>query len=578
MKNNRNHNPGAYFYLQKKAMKIYMTLVVALVLAVSAVAQEAEGIEAVMRFMGVDSPENLDPAEVERLEDFLERPLRINMVSQSRLQASGLLSPYQIASLSDYRVKHANVMSYTELATVDGFGPDAVQKLRPFISLECNQLHNDVMNARHDLAVKSAYKATGMPIASDWSYGLKYRFRTDRLTASIGTTKPYSSGSPWPQAYTGSLSYDFRKTRIIIGDFNARFGQGLALWSGAFMTSLSSPDAFMKKPSGISGTYSFTGSSALTGVAAETNAGRFRITALMAVPGVKEMKKRPEKVSLLPVANLTYLTRFGHASMTYAGSKASVDGAFCIKGVNVFSEAVYDFAERRPEVVSGTEFNASEKVRLASLARYCPKDSYQAAFSGAFKTSRPDSEGTFSVDAVCYPLGKGKEESHSVQVKVLANWECALSPSLRMKIRLSERFRTWGSRFRTDMRADLSYAKGSWIMNMRLNALRCVRTGFVSYFEEGYKTSDMSVYLRQGLFFVDDWEDRIYVYERDAPGSFNVPAMYGRGWFASVVGSAHVSRSIRLYVRASYTGYQFMPHEKRKPGKAELKLQMIAKF
>lgn len=578
MKNNRNHNPGAYFYLQKKAMKIYMTLVVALVLAVSAVAQEAEGIEAVMRFMGVDSPENLDPAEVERLEDFLERPLRINMVSQSRLQASGLLSPYQIASLSDYRVKYGNVMSYTELAAVDGFGPDAVQKLRPFISLECNQLHNDVMNARHDLAVKSAYKATGMPIASDWSYGLKYRFRTDRLTASIGTTKPYSSGSPWPQAYTGSLSYDFRKTRIIVGDFNARFGQGLALWSGAFMTSLSSPDAFMKKPSGISGTYSFTGSSALTGMAAEATAGCFKITALMAVPGVKEMKKRPEKVSLLPVANLTYLTRFGHASMTYAGSKASVDGAFCIKGVNVFSEAVYDFAERRPEVVSGTEFNASEKVRLASLARYCPKDSYQAAFSGAFKTSRPDSEGTFSVDAVCYPLGKGKEESHSVQVKVLANWECALSPSLRMKIRLSERFRTWGSRFRTDMRADLSYAKGSWIMNMRLNALRCVRTGFVSYFEEGYKTSDMSVYLRQGLFFVDDWEDRIYVYERDAPGSFNVPAMYGRGWFASVVGSAHVSRSIRLYVRASYTGYQFMPHEKRKPGKAELKLQMIAKF
>ena len=558
--------------------KIFMTLVVALVLAVSAVAQEAEGIEAVMRFMGVDSPENFDPAEVERLEDFLERPLRINMVSQSRLQASGLLSPYQIASLSDYRVKYGNVMSYTELAAVDGFGPDAVQKLRPFISLECNQLHNDVMNARHDLAVKSAYKATGMPIASDWSYGLKYRFRTDRLTASIGTTKPYSSGSPWPQAYTGSLSYDFRKTRIIVGDFNARFGQGLALWSGAFMTSLSSPDAFMKKPSGISGTYSFTGSSALTGMAAEATAGCFKITALMAVPGGKEMEKRPDKVSLLPVANLTYLTRFGHASMTYAGSKASVDGAFCIKGVNVFSEAVYDFAERRPEVVCGTEFNASEKVRLASLARYCPKDSYQGAFSGAFKTSRPDSEGTFSVDAVCYPLGKGKEESHSVQVKVLANWECALSPSLRMKIRLSERFRTWGSRFRTDMRADLSYAKGPWIMNMRLNALRCVRIGFVSYFEEGYKTSDMSVYLRQGLFFVDDWEDRIYVYERDAPGSFNVPAMYGRGWFASAVASARINRKIRLYVRASYTGYQFMPHEKRKPGKAELKLQMIAKF
>jgi hypothetical protein len=88
----------------------------------------------------------------------------------------------------------------------------------------------------------------------------------------------------------------------------------------------------------------------------------------------------------------------------------------------------------------------------------------------------------------------------------------------------------------------------------------------------------MSIYLRQGLFFVDDWEDRIYVYERDAPGSFNVPAMYGRGWFVSAVASARMSRMMRLYARASYVGYQFMPYEKRKPGKAELKLQAVFKL
>ena len=557
--------------------KIYIILA-ALVLATVVNAQEADGIEAVMRFMGVDSPQELDAAEVERMEDFLERPLRLNMASQSRLQASGLLTPYQVASLTDYRARHGNVMSFTELATVDGFGLDAVQKLRPFISLECHQVHDDVIKPRHDLAVKSAYKATGMPVENDWSYGLKYCFRTDRLAAAIGASRPYSSESPWPQAYTGSLSYDYRKVRVVMGDFNARFGQGLSLWSGAFMTSLSSPDAFMKKPSGISGTYSFTGSSALTGMAIEATVSRFRVTTLMALPGVKEMKKHPEKVSLMPAANFTYLTRYGHASMTYAGHKASVDGAFCIKGVNVFSEVAYDFAERCADVVCGTQFNASEAVRLASLARYCPKDSYQAAFSGAFRTSRIDSEGTFSVDAVCYPLGKGKEDSYSMQVKALANWECALGSSLRLKIRLSERFRTWGSRFRTDLRADLSYVSGPWLMNMRLNALRSVNTSFVSYLEEGRKTSDMSIYLRQGIFFVDHWDDRIYVYERDAPGSFNVPAMYGRGWFASAVASAHVTGSIRLYARASYVGYHFMEHEKRKPGKAELKFQIVFRF
>ena len=541
-----------------------MAVLAAFVMSGNLAAQEADGIDAVMRFLGVDSPEELDSSEVERLEDFLERPLRVNMVPQSRLVASGLLSPYQAASLEDYRSRHGNVMSYTELAAVDGFGPEAVRKLKPFISLECTEVHADAMPIRHDLSVKTAYKATGMPVESSWNYGLKYRLKADKLTASIGTSRAYSAKTPWPEYYTGSLSYDFRKVSVVIGDFNARFGQGLALWSGAFMTSLSSPDAFMKKPSGISPTWSFTGSSALTGVAAETALGPFRVTALMAVSGA--------------AANLTYLTRYGHASMTYSGSKASVDGAFCVRGVNIYSEAVYDFASGLPAAVCGTQFNASEKVRLASLARYCPGDQYQAAFSGAFKTSGLESEGTFSVDAICYPLGKVKGQTHSIQVKALANWECALSPSLRLKFRLSERFRTWGNRFRTDLRADLSYMSGPWVMNMRLNALRSVNTSFVSYFEEGRKTSDMSIYLRQGIFFVDHWDDRIYVYERDAPGSFNVPAMYGRGWFASAVASAHVTGSIRLYARASYVGYHFMENEKRKPGKAELKFQIVFRF
>ena len=44
----------------------------------------------------------------------------------------------------------------------------------------------------------------------------------------------------------------------------------------------------------------------------------------------------------------------------------------------------------------------------------------------------------------------------------------------------------------------------------------------------------------------DNWNDRIYCYERDAPGSFNIPAYYGRGWAASLVG--------RLKLRADYRG------------------------
>ena len=94
--------------------------------------------------------------------------------------------------------------------------------------------------------------------------------------------------------------------------------------------------------------------------------------------------------------------------------------------------------------------------------------------------------------------------------------------------------------------------------------------------ETAWKPGNLSLYVRQGVFCVDDWDDRIYVYERDAPGSFNVPAMYGRGLWGNVVLSLKVSRWMKIYFRAAYTSYVFM--EKKKPGKAELKLQSVFRF
>jgi hypothetical protein len=100
----------------------------------------------------------------------------------------------------------------------------------------------------------------------------------------------------------------------------------------------------------------------------------------------------------------------------------------------------------------------------------------------------------------------------------------------------------------------------------------------LAYVDASYKTATITLHLRAGAFCVDNWDDRIYVYEYDAPGSFNVPAYYGRGvWTASVL-SWKLSRAVRLYVRGCYISYPFMSVEKKKPGKAELKLQTIFKF
>ena len=103
---------------------------------------------------------------------------------------------------------------------------------------------------------------------------------------------------------------------------------------------------------------------------------------------------------------------------------------------------------------------------------------------------------------------------------------------------------------------------------MRLNLLSCVDMACLGYVEGGYKGNSLSTYLRFGLFAVDDWEDRIYVYERDAPGNFNVPAYYGRGFWTAATLSWKVCRWCRIYLRASI----------KKPGKAELKCQCVLRI
>ena len=60
--------------------------------------QQLPGIELIMRLEGVDSPEDMDPYDVERLESLLIRPLRINHASLSKLKEAGLLSHYQAVS------------------------------------------------------------------------------------------------------------------------------------------------------------------------------------------------------------------------------------------------------------------------------------------------------------------------------------------------------------------------------------------------------------------------------------------------------------------------------------------------
>ena len=59
--------------------------------------------------------------------------------------------------------------------------------------------------------------------------------------------------------------------------------------------------------------------------------------------------------------------------------KSAVDCSFCIRGVNIFSEAAVDWVSVTPAVVAGVETGIGERLVMASLVRYNPASNEHAS-------------------------------------------------------------------------------------------------------------------------------------------------------------------------------------------------------
>ena len=566
-------------------------------------AQEEYAEEAIMAILGVVDIEEVDQYEVERLYALIERPLELNHSTASRLVSTGLFSAYQAASLIDYRIRHGDILSFGELSMLDGFSQEYVRLLMPFLDLSSGTLPSVVSTGvRNELRVRSG---TSLSDGGSWNYGMKYTLESSSgVSAGLGLSRPSASSDILPKSLSANIVYEARKVplRVVAGDFNARFGQGLAFWNGMSMSGLSIPSTFLRRASGYSASSSFTGNYALMGVASSVTFRHLVLNASLAVPGLKTVRAAPEKVSLLPLLNLTWNRRHGQIGFTHylefqdkvADMKSSFDMAWCIRGIDIFGEVSYDWVGRVAAALAGTVFPLGESFRVATMLRLYPS-AYTSGRSGAQRsTTKCSNEYSFtlageylspdrvhsaslSTDVAYFPEPKSKTTEDDWQVKVAGDWKWT-HESVTLKARLTERIRSWGLPTRTDVRLEASIPVSDFVFNIRTNLLHSRSLAGLVYLEGGYKTSVLAGYLRLGAFIVDNWDDRIYVYERDAPGGFNVPAMYGRGVWTAGTLSWKPHRWVKVYARGALTAYPFMHGQKKKPGKAELKLHCVFSF
>ena len=220
----------------------------------------ADFVSAVLLISGAGTMEDLSESEVERFERYASRPLSLNLAPRSKLLSSGLMSTYQIASLEDYRGRCGDVLSFTELAAVDGFGQEYARALSLFVSLEASESGGSFLPVRGNAMIRGSTRSSDNPNGHSGEHcsGVKFHLEAgERAEFFLSTRSTYSIQTYSSPTMSVAL-YGRRGWKLVAGDFNARFGQGLIMWSGFSMSGFSSVAAFRKNATGVSPTGSFS--------------------------------------------------------------------------------------------------------------------------------------------------------------------------------------------------------------------------------------------------------------------------------------------------------------------------------
>lgn len=197
----------------------------------------------------------------ENLAQLYSNQADLNSVTEEQLRSIFILNEFQIQSFLNYRTEAGPFLSVYELQSIDGFTQDIFQRLLPFItvadgtkSFNMNLLkrilneQNNYLILRYDrtLEDKKGYQETTPPSGKyagspDRIYT---RFQTRRTgDFSLGFTAEKDAGeqiiwSPARKQY-GADFFSFHAQvmnkgkikNLIVGDYQAQFGQGLVLGS-----------------------------------------------------------------------------------------------------------------------------------------------------------------------------------------------------------------------------------------------------------------------------------------------------------------------------------------------------------
>lgn len=236
-----------------------------LFLGINAIAQKQSTLEDLIEDIASSSDAEIDYTSLyDDLNYFLNNPLNLNTASRADLEKLQVLNDFQIKSLRNYIKKEGGMLSIYELQLVYGFTMKDIFMILPFVTIsetpkdDYFRFRNALKYGNHQVFLRGQEileeqvgfssisdsalleKPNSRYLGSSYKLYTKYKFNYKNkiywgFTAEKDPGEEFFTGSnkngfDFYSAHLQINDIGFIKT-LTLGDFQAKFGQGLVLWS-----------------------------------------------------------------------------------------------------------------------------------------------------------------------------------------------------------------------------------------------------------------------------------------------------------------------------------------------------------
>jgi len=410
----------------------------------------------------------------EQFANLLDNPVNLNTATRADLEQLYILSDFQISSILEYIKTNGKMLSIYELAYVYGFDDALAQGLYPFVSVDYDNeylaksdtakfkdmisrgKHQIIMRVKQMIEKQAGYKSdattkfTGSPLALYARYNYNY---SDRLKWNITTEK--DAGEKYFDFISGYVQYNSKKIlkKLVVGDFQAQFGQGLVLWNGFSMNKSVTGTTVRKRARGVYGYSSTDENKYFRGVAANIGLKDFDISVFVShnnrdatvadsagtvfrtlqTSGYhrtdSEIRNKNSISESAVGGNINYEHNNLHIGISalWHGFDAdyvrdlqpynmfqlnkssnynySADAQWMWKRMILFAETAFD-SNTKNASVAGATFSLEQNIQLSLLYRNYARD-YQSLYAQGFSDgSRTENEEGFFIAATLSPIKK----------------------------------------------------------------------------------------------------------------------------------------------------------------------------